>query len=190
MHSVLRKALAQVIKKICSLKNQSPKLEAFLACRIIPLHKNSGLWVMGVGEVLRRIVGKAVVTHIRTGIITSVGSLQVCAGQKAGCKSIIHAMRVIYKDQTREAVLLVDRSNAFNSINRNVFLYNVTMICPVIAIYIKTVIGSNKNQIAWRISSSQSSCNSCICDSSHSNDTNDCRYYQQNRWFNKNWNLH
>ena len=103
---------------------------------------------MGVGEVLRRIVGKAVVTHIRTGIITSVGSLQVCAGQKAGCKSIIHAMRVIYKDQTREAVLLVDRSNAFNSINRNVFLYNVTMICPVIAIYVKTVIRSNKNQIA------------------------------------------
>ena len=31
----------------------------------------------------------------------------------------------------------MDASNAFNSINRNVFLYNVTIICPAITIYVK-----------------------------------------------------
>ena len=31
----------------------------------------------------------------------------------------------------------MDTSNAFNSINRNVFLHNVTIICPAIAIYVK-----------------------------------------------------
>ena len=46
-------------------------------------------------------------------------------------------MHAIYEDETCEAVLLVDASNAFNSINRNVFLHNVTIICPAIAIYIK-----------------------------------------------------
>ena len=113
LQSVLRKAFAEVIKKICSVKNQSSNLEAFLACRLIPLDKNSGLWAIGVGELLRRITGEAVVTHIRTNIITLVGSLQVCAGQEAGCDSIIHVMCVI---QTCEAVLLVDASNAFNLI--------------------------------------------------------------------------
>ena len=31
----------------------------------------------------------------------------------------------------------MDALNAFNSINRDVFLYNVTIICPAIAIYVK-----------------------------------------------------
>ena len=133
----LCKAFAEVIKKICSIENQSASLEAFLACRLIPLDKNPGLRPIGIGEVLRRIAGKVVVTHFRTEIVTSVGSLQVCAGQEAGCESIIHAMQAIYEDETCEAVLLVDASNAFNSINRNVFLHNVTIICPAIAIYVK-----------------------------------------------------
>ena len=46
-------------------------------------------------------------------------------------------MHAIYEDETCEAVLLVNTSNAFNSINRNVFLHNVTIICPAIAIYVK-----------------------------------------------------
>ena len=35
-------------------------LEAFTSCRLIPLDKNPGIRQMGVGEVLRRIVGKTV----------------------------------------------------------------------------------------------------------------------------------
>ena len=133
----LCKAFAEVIKKICSIENQSASLEAFLACRLIPLDKNPGLRPIGIGEVLRRIAGKVVVTHFRTEIVTSVGSLQVCAGQEAGCESIIHAMHAMYEDKTCEAVLLVDASSALNSINKNVFLHNVTTICPVITIYVK-----------------------------------------------------
>ena len=79
---------------------------------------------------------KVVVTHIETDTITSVGSLQVCVGQEAGYESIIHAMHTIYEDQTYESVLLVDASNAFDSIKRNIFLY-VTIVCPVIAMYVE-----------------------------------------------------
>ena len=101
----LRKAFPEVIKKICSIENQSAFLEAFLTCRLIPLDKNPGLRTIGIGEVLRRIAGKVVVTHFRTETVTSVGSLQVYAGQETGCKSIIHAMHAIYEDETCEAVL-------------------------------------------------------------------------------------
>ena len=131
----LCKVFAEVVKKTCSIENQSASLEAFLACRLIPLDKNPGLRPTGIGEVLRRIAGKVVVTHFRTEIVTSVGSRQVSAGQEAGCESIIHAMHALYEDETCEAVLLMDASNAFNSINRNVFLHNVTIICPAITIY-------------------------------------------------------
>ena len=51
----LCKTFAEVIKKLCTVKNQSTSLEAFLANRLIPLDKNLGLRPIGVGEVLRRI---------------------------------------------------------------------------------------------------------------------------------------
>ena len=62
-------------------------------------------------------------------------------------------MHAIYEDETCEAVLVVDASNAFNSINRNAFLHNVTIICLAIVIYVKNcyslhsrlfIIGENK----------------------------------------------
>ena len=112
-------------------------MEAFLACWLIPLDKNSGLRPIGIGEVLRRIAAKVAVTHFRLEIVTSVGSLQVCAGQEAGCESIIHAMQAIYEEETCEAVLLVHASNAFDSVNRYIFLHNVAITCPAIAVYVK-----------------------------------------------------
>ena len=56
--------------------------------------------------------------HARNDIITSVGSLEVCAGHEAGCQSLIHAKRTVYEEESAEAVL-VDTSNKLNSVNRN-----------------------------------------------------------------------
>ena len=100
--------------------------------RLIPLDKNPGLRPIGVGEVLQCIAGKAIVSHLKEDVIQSIGSLQVCAGQDTGCESLIHTMRTIYEDQSAQAVLLVDASNTFKSINRNVFLHNFEVICPSI----------------------------------------------------------
>ena len=59
IYADLRRAFANVIKKICTVnlpvdktKDGTP-LEAFLACRLIPLEKNPGLRPIGVGEVLQ-----------------------------------------------------------------------------------------------------------------------------------------
>ena len=109
-----------------------------LSCESIdPQDKNPGLRPIGVGEVLRRIAGKVIVSYLKEDVIQSVGSLQVCAGQDIGGESLIHAMRTIYEDQSAKAVLLVDASNAFNSISGNVFLHNVEVIRPSIAWYVK-----------------------------------------------------
>ena len=42
----------------------------------------------------------------------------------------------IYKDEHSEAVLLVDAENAFNSINRNVMIHNISVVCPAISTYV------------------------------------------------------
>ena len=38
---------------------------------------------------------------------------------------------------------MVDASNAFNSINRNIFLHNVEVICPSVARYVKNCYSVN-----------------------------------------------
>ena len=86
---------------------------------------------------LRRIVGKVIVSTLQDDIITSVAPLQVWAGQESGCEAAVHAMFKMYKEERTEAVLLVDAENAFNSVNRKVFLHNVNVVCPSISIYIQ-----------------------------------------------------
>ena len=51
--SDLRKSVADFIKKLSKKTNSENKsLEAFIACRLIPLNKNPGLRPIGLGEVL------------------------------------------------------------------------------------------------------------------------------------------
>ena len=103
-----------------------------------PLDKNPGLRPIGVGgEILRRIAGKVVVCVIREDIISSVGSFQVCAGHEARCEAAIHAMHHIFEEEATDAVLLINASNAFNSINRKAFLHNISVVCPEIAVYVQ-----------------------------------------------------
>ena len=83
----LCKTFAEVIKKLYIVENQSTVLEAFLANQLIPLDKNPGPRPIGV-EVLQRIAGKVMVSHLKEDVIQSVVSLQVCARQDAGCESL------------------------------------------------------------------------------------------------------
>ena len=75
--------------------------------------------------------------QLNNDIITLVESLQLCAGHEAGCKSLIHPMHTLYEERSGEAVLLVDASNTFNSVNRNEFLHNIEIICPPITLYLE-----------------------------------------------------
>jgi len=45
-------------------------------------------------------------------------------------------MKDIFSEEDTEAVLLIDASNAFNSVNRQGFLHNINIICPEIATFV------------------------------------------------------
>ena len=59
-----------MINKLCTVKNQSISLEAYLANRLIPLDKDPGLIPIGVGDVLRTIAGKVIVSHLKEDVYT------------------------------------------------------------------------------------------------------------------------
>jgi len=62
---------------------------------------------------------------VKSDILEAAGCSQLCAGQRGGCEAAIHAMREIYMNTNTEGVLLVDASNAFNSLNRRAALLNI-----------------------------------------------------------------
>ena len=123
-------ALAAVGRRICSSDLHPDDLSAFVACRLIPLNKCPGVRPIGVGEVPRRIIAKAVLSLLRHDIQDAAGPLQVCAGQEGGCEAAVHAMRQFFDEDNVHGALLVDASNAFNTINRQAALHNIKIICP------------------------------------------------------------
>ena len=119
------------------MKSYHPSLlEAYTSCRLIPLDKNPGIRPIGVGEVLRRIVGKAIAGFLKEEIKDAVGPLQVCAGHSGGSEAEIYAMSDIFAEGETDGVLLVDASNAFNRMNRSVALHNIQISCKEISLYL------------------------------------------------------
>ena len=129
-------AIANLAKKLCTESADDDSVAALMGCRLLPLDKNPGLRPVGVGEVLRRISGKMVVFVLRPDLQENAGDLQLCAGQQSGCEAGIHAMHDIFVDDDTHGIIQVDANNAFNTINRNVFLHNIHIICPEVATFI------------------------------------------------------
>lgn len=129
----LCKSIARLARRLCTGYVDPEGISALVACRLIALDKCPGVRPVGIGETLRRLISKAVLQVARDDIQRVVGCLQLCAGQEAACEAGILAMRSLFEDGTVEAVLLVDASNAFNSLNREAALRNTHILCPILA---------------------------------------------------------
>ena len=122
----LCESIATLTRRLCTEFVDPLTIEPILASRLIPLDKGNGeVRPIGVGEVIRRIIGKCVTRVAKQDVINASGAMQVCAGQKSGGEAAIHAMRSIFKADETDAALLVDASNAFNSLNRVAALNNI-----------------------------------------------------------------
>ena len=129
----LRKTIADMTKRLCQ-DNTVKHLEACLTSRLVPLDKQPGSRPTGIGEILRRIIEKIVMKLLKRVVLKATGSLQLCAGQnEADSEAVIHAVYEIFNKESTEAVLMVDTSNAFNAINREVFLRSTKRLYPSIS---------------------------------------------------------
>jgi len=126
----LTNALASVARRLVTEFVDPKGLEALLANRGIAIDNSPGLRPVGVGEMARRIIGKAVMSVTGPKVQESVGALQLCAGHPVGVEAAIHAMRDFLNDDSSDGILLIDADNAFNRVNRSVALWNVQFTCP------------------------------------------------------------
>ena len=139
----LCQSLGLVARRLCVSLVDPKGLSAFLACRLIALDKCPGVRPIGICECARRpigicgcarrIISKAILFVTKGDVQEVAGSLQLCAGQIAGIESAVHFMSDCFQSEDTEAVLLIDASNAFNSLNRDAVLHNIRYICPSLA---------------------------------------------------------
>ena len=126
-------AVAEVARRIATTYVDPGGLAAFTACRLCPLDKCPGVRPIGIAEVARRIVGKSIMEVVKDDVVNAAGSLQLAAGQPAGCEAAVHAMRQLFAAEETQGILLIDAHNAFNSLNRRAAMWNVRVLCPEIA---------------------------------------------------------
>ena len=75
-------------------------------------------------------MAKAALYVIRDDIQAAAGLHQLCAGQIAGTDAAVHAVSSVFNHNDSDAILLVDATNAFNSLNRSVAMHNIQQLCP------------------------------------------------------------
>ena len=122
-------AIAMVAQKLCSLYVDPASVSALTSSRLIALNKDPGVCPIRIGEVVRRVIGKAILSVIMDDILEVTGSSQLCAGISSACEAVVHAVRNVYESDGAEGVLLVDALNAFNSLNKGLALRNIHL-CP------------------------------------------------------------
>ena len=91
-------ALVAVGCRISTSSVHPEGLSAFVICRLIQLDKSPGVHPIGIGEVSRCIISKALLKIIKVDIEGAAGPLQVCAGHDGGCEAATHAMRMIFNE--------------------------------------------------------------------------------------------
>ena len=138
-------ALSAVARRLCTSFVDPTCLSSFVACGLIALDKNPGIRLIGIGETARRLIAKAILSVIRDDIQVAAGSLQLCAGQLSGYEAAVHSMRQLYSSPDVEAVIFVDASNAFNSLNRQAALFNIHHLCPLFSIVLINTYRSDVN---------------------------------------------
>ena len=137
--SGLSAALAEFARKLNTEQVHPLYLRAFVANRLVPLDKKPGVRPIGIGEITRRIISNATMVLLKPEIVDSTAPLQTCAGLPGGIEASIHAMRSMFNSPECEAVLMVDASNAFNSLNRKVAMHNLQYTCPEMSTFIQNL---------------------------------------------------
>ena len=125
-------ALAAAARCVCIESLDKDAMEGFTSARLIPLDKRPGVRPIAVGEVHRRIICRAIATVVESGVMGVEAPTQTCVGMQSACEASTHVMSTLLSMPEVEAILLVDASNAFNSLNRQAALHNVTRLCPAL----------------------------------------------------------
>ena len=109
-----------------------------MACRLVALDKCPGVRPVDVGETLRRIASKSVCMLTRCDLEDICSTSQLCGGVRSGIEGTINTVHDLFDEHQEEGwgVLLIDASNAFNSINHQAVLWNSCVLWPSCSLFL------------------------------------------------------
>jgi len=110
-------SLAMAAKCLCTELVDPASIAPFMPSRLIALHKNYGVCPIRIGDTARHIIDKAILNTTRQCVQEAAGSVQLRAGQISGIEAAVHAVQNFFQREETEALLLVNASYAFNSLN-------------------------------------------------------------------------
>ena len=101
----LRDAVTVLARRLTNSVVPWNDIRALISNCLVALDKCPGVRPVGIGETLRRIIGKIMCTASRLDLEVQCGTDQLCAGVKCGTEGTVHAMCGLFKEH--HAVSLV-----------------------------------------------------------------------------------
>ena len=95
-------SIAILARRLCTSFVDPEIVLPLVSCRLIAVDKIPGVCPIGVGEVVRHTIAKAVLSIIGSDIQRAAGPLQLCGGQTCGIETAIHSMKSIFDDEKSE----------------------------------------------------------------------------------------
>ena len=85
--------IAVLARRICTENIPYEHLKLLWDCRLVQLIKeDNGVRPVGIGEIIRWIIGKCVLKIVGDDVKSAAGTIQTCAGLESGIEAAIHAM--------------------------------------------------------------------------------------------------
>ena len=106
------------------------KIKALISRRLIAIDKKLEIRPIGIGETLRRLLGKAVANLTGDDLAYAFVSEQLAGGVSCGIEGSIHGLRELFEKKSSNGfgLLLLDAKYAFNSINRSSAIPNASIL--------------------------------------------------------------
>jgi hypothetical protein len=140
---------------------------ALAGARLIPLGKaNNGVRPIAIGETIRRIAGKLLVSKYQSPVSSSFAPLQMGVGIRGGAETLIHKVRQWHSNALPfHGLLQLDFQNAFNSVSRQHLLQSVDKHCPLFSHYARACYSAPATLFAtgFTLSSQEGEHQGCPC---------------------------
>uniref|UniRef100_A0A1X7SS29 Reverse transcriptase domain-containing protein n=1 Tax=Amphimedon queenslandica TaxID=400682 RepID=A0A1X7SS29_AMPQE len=111
--------------------------------------KSGGLRPIAIGEVIRRLVSKCLASFIMPQVRQSLPPHQLGVGVSNGAESLVHSLKLLLSNPSvpplSQCCLLLDFSNAFNSIDRSALFREVRSRFPSLSPWLECCYGAQPN---------------------------------------------
>lgn len=152
-----RKGLAPDLATLASraAKGKLPPIVAawFSGAPLTALRKrDAGIRPIAVGETLRRLVGKVLMTRSKAEAVQLLAPSQLGVSVRGGAEVVVHTVHHLFREFGHEnelGLLQLDFENAFNLVNRQAVLRAVRKHFPELTAYVEMIYGNTETPYLW-----------------------------------------